>query len=132
MMTVQVTRDEGGDAATSHTAPVLRMELEAEAQALREGEAWRTTGHAAKTLVKHEDLRVVLIALAEGARLHEHVTDHGIAVQTVRGRLRLALPEEVVELPAGTLLALGRGIPHDVVALEESVFLLTVSWDASS
>jgi quercetin dioxygenase-like cupin family protein len=32
------------------------------------------------------------------------------------------------DLPAGSLLALDQGIPHDVEALEESAFLLTIAW----
>jgi quercetin dioxygenase-like cupin family protein len=34
----------------------------------------------------------------------------------------------MVEVPAGHLLALDRGITHDVEAVEESVFLLTICW----
>jgi hypothetical protein len=32
------------------------------------------------------------------------------------------------DLPAGSLLALDRGLPHDVEALEDSAFLLTIAW----
>ncbi len=44
------------------------------------------------------------------------------------GKLRLHLPDQTVELPAGRLLTLERALPHDVEALEESSFLLTISW----
>jgi hypothetical protein len=45
------------------------------------------------------------------------------------GRIRLHLREhEPLELSAGQLLALDCSMPHDVEALEESAFLLTVSW----
>ena len=32
------------------------------------------------------------------------------------------------DLPAGTLLTLDQNLPHDVEALEESAFLLTIAW----
>jgi hypothetical protein len=32
------------------------------------------------------------------------------------------------DLPAGTLLALDQNLPHDVEALEESAFLITIAW----
>jgi len=32
------------------------------------------------------------------------------------------------DLPAGHLLALERTVPHDVEALEDSAFLLTIAW----
>lgn len=40
----------------------------------------------------------------------------------------LNLPEQTVELPAGHLLALGRALPHDVEAVEDSAFLLSIAW----
>jgi hypothetical protein len=36
--------------------------------------------------------------------------------------------EKVIDLPAGHMLALERGLPHDVEALEDSAFLLTIAW----
>jgi quercetin dioxygenase-like cupin family protein len=36
--------------------------------------------------------------------------------------------DKVFELPAGHLLALDRAVPHDVKALEDSAFLLTIAW----
>lgn len=41
---------------------------------------------------------------------------------------QLKLPQQIVELPAGHLLALDRCVTHDVEAVEESVFLLTICW----
>jgi hypothetical protein len=38
------------------------------------------------------------------------------------------LPERVVDLPAGNLLALDQCVSHDVEASEDSAFLLTLSW----
>jgi quercetin dioxygenase-like cupin family protein len=32
------------------------------------------------------------------------------------------------DLPAGRVLALERGVPHDVVAVEEGALLLTIAW----
>ncbi|MGB9242017.1 MAG: hypothetical protein WCC03_01605, partial [Candidatus Acidiferrales bacterium] len=42
--------------------------------------------------------------------------------------IRLHLPERVVDLPVGNLLALDQCVSHDVEASEDSVFLLTLSW----
>jgi quercetin dioxygenase-like cupin family protein len=49
-------------------------------------------------------------------------------VHTLSGHIRLRLPQQVVDLPAGHLLTLDRSVPHDVEAREESAFLLTLSW----
>jgi quercetin dioxygenase-like cupin family protein len=46
----------------------------------------------------------------------------------VVGRIQVRARGRTFDLGAGSLLALDRGIPHDVEALEESAFLLTIAW----
>ena len=36
--------------------------------------------------------------------------------------------DKVIDLPAGHMLVLERALPHDVEALEDSAFLLTIAW----
>ncbi len=84
----------------------------------------------ANTLVKTPQLRVVLTALRAGSRLHEHRAPGWVSVQTVEGHLRLQVAGETVDLPAGALVTLEPDLAHDVEALEDSVFLLTIAWPA--
>ena len=112
--------------------PLLHFDLAHEIEQLCQEDAWVKTGHTAKTLVKHHDFRIVLIALKAGTRIGEHKTDARISIQALRGRLLLHLPELEVELLAGHLLALDRALPHDVEAVEESAFLLSISWSRGS
>jgi quercetin dioxygenase-like cupin family protein len=81
--------------------------------------------------VKQPDFRIVLIALKKGGHLEEHKADARISIQTISGHIRLRILEQSVDLPAGQLLALDRGLRHDVEAIEESSFLLTISWPKS-
>ncbi len=109
--------------------PMAQFNLRQEIQELQKQEAWqRGVGRSSKTLVKHPDFRIVLIALKEGTLLKEHHADGRISVQTLQGRLRMRVGDKSVELAAGELLALDYGIPHDVEALTESAFLLTIAW----
>ncbi len=109
--------------------PMATFNLREEIVELQKQESWqRGSGRSSKTLVKHADFRIVLIALKQGTVLKEHHADGRISVQALQGRLRLKIRDKEVELAAGQLLALDRGIPHDVEALTESVFLLTISW----
>ena len=85
-------------------------------------------GHRARTLVKDAELRVVLVALAAGARLAEHHAPGRITIQTLSGHLIVRAAGEAVTLPAGHLLTLARTVPHEVEAREASVFLLTIAW----
>jgi quercetin dioxygenase-like cupin family protein len=107
---------------------LLTVDLGAELEQLRKEEAWQHGDHNAKTLVKAPDFRIVLIAVKSGGRLKEHYASARLAIQTISGRLRLHLPDQTIDLPAGHLLVLEREIAHDVEALEESAFLLTLAW----
>jgi len=110
------------------TGTALTFDLAAEAQILKSEPTWQSRGHNAKTLVKHPDVRMVLIALKGGARVQEHKTDHCVTIHTLSGRVRLHLPSRTIDLPSGSLLALEHTVLHDVEALEDSVFLLSLGW----
>jgi quercetin dioxygenase-like cupin family protein len=109
--------------------PILQCDLLEEIQNLHKEEAWlQGTGPSSKTLVKHPDLRIVLLAMRKKMCMHEHRTAERISMQTLAGHIRLRLPDRMVELPTGQMLVLDQCVPHDVEAEEDSAFLLTLSW----
>ena len=71
---------------------------------------------------------VVLTVLTSNGRLHEHKAIGKISVQGIAGRIRMHVESKALDLPADHLLMLERAIAHDVEALEESAFLLTIAW----
>jgi quercetin dioxygenase-like cupin family protein len=108
---------------------VLQFNLANELDQLHRDESWlHPTGRSSKTLVKHPDLRIVLIAMKANTRMHEHTAAGRISVHSLYGHIHVHLPKQVVDLPAGYLLALDQCVPHDVEASEDSAFLLTLSW----
>ena len=58
----------------------------------------------------------------------EHQTKGRVSIQTVAGHILVRAEGRTFDLPAGTLLALDQNLPHDVEALEESAFLITIAW----
>jgi quercetin dioxygenase-like cupin family protein len=107
----------------------LQFNLASELDQLHRDESWlHPTGRSSKTLVKYPDLRIVLIAMKANTRMHEHTAAGRLSVHLLSGHLRLHLPDQVVDLPVGHLLALDHCVPHDVEASEDSAFLLTLSW----
>ena len=119
----------GHESLVGHlAAPLMDFNLSSEIAQLHQEEAWLRTGHNSKTLVKQSDFRIVLIAMKKGGHLEEHKADARISIHALSGHLRLQLSGQVIDLPVGHLLALDRGIRHDVEAVEESSFLLTISW----
>lgn len=108
-------------------AAFLEFDLTRELEQLH-GEAEWSSGQNAKTLVKYDDFRVVLTALKAHARLPEHLTRGRISIQTIAGHILVRGQGRTFDLPAGTLLALDRNLPHDVEALHDSAFLITIGW----
>ena len=108
-------------------AVYLEFDLARELEQLHHEPGW-SSGQNAKTLVKYDDFRVVLIALKAHARLPGHQTEGRISIQTVAGHIQVRAQGRTFDLPMGRLLALDRRLPHDVEALEEGAFLLTIAW----
>ncbi len=108
--------------------PLGHFDLSAMDAELREDVAVAKEGHSAVTLVKYPDLRVVLIALRKGARVDEASTEARISLQTLRGHLRLRLPEGNLDMPAGHLATLEGMMEFGVEAVTDGALLLTLSW----
>lgn len=111
----------------SLAAAYLEFDLGREIEQLHHEPAWET-GQNAKTLLKYDDFRVVLMVLRAHARVPAHQTAGRISIQTIHGHIEVRAAGRSFDLRSGGLLALDRGLPHDVEALEESVLLLTIAW----
>lgn len=78
--------------------------------------------------MKYDDFRIGLTAIQANATIHEHHSAGCISVQTVKGHLRMHAGGREFDLPAGRVLVVDRAMPDDVVATEDSAFLLTIAW----
>ena len=112
---------------SSLASPFLEFDLIAEVDRLHRESTWNT-GHNARTLIKYDDLRVVLMALKAGSRIPEHKANGRICVQVLLGHIRLNASGRAFDLLPGSLLALDERAPHDLEALDESAVLLTIAW----
>ena len=93
---------------------------------LRKENAYQREGHTARTLVSKPDLRVVLVVMKAGARTGEHRADETATIQALSGHVRVRLLDKVADLTAGQLVVMERKLKHDVEAVAESAFLLTL------
>ena len=108
-------------------ASYMEFDVLAEFHRLKSESAW-STGQNARTLIKYDDLRVVLLALQARAQLPEHQTDGRLTMQVLSGHIQVRAAGRTFNLYSGGLLAFDHGIRHDVMALEESALLLTIAW----
>jgi quercetin dioxygenase-like cupin family protein len=108
-------------------SPFLEFDLTAEVQHLRDETTWNT-GRNARTIVKYDDFRVVLMALQANMRIGEHKTDGRISIHMLSGHIRLNASGRTFDLRPGSLVTLDQGSSHGMEAMEESAFLLTIAW----
>ena len=105
----------------------MEFDLPSEIHRLKAETTW-STGQNARTLVKYDDVRVVLMALQAKVRVPEHKTEGRISVHVLSGHIRLRASGRTFSLRTGGLLAIDQGVPHDLEALDESAVLLTIAW----
>ena len=70
---------------------------------------------------------ILICGATSNARPHEHKAAGRISIQLVSRHIQMRVHGTVVDLPVGNLLTLDREGRHDVEAVEESTFLLTVA-----
>lgn len=115
-----------------HTAhSLLTHDLATEVEHLFTEKSWRQGMSNAKTLVKEADLRIVVVALRRGGRMEEHRAPGCISIHTLTGHLRLFVRGLTIDLLAGQILVLDPNVVHEVEAVDESTFLLTMVWPMS-
>lgn len=82
-------------------------------------------GRSAQLVVHDGELRQTVLALVAGARLGEHSSPPAASLQALVGHVRVEVGDDVQqEVAAGELWELTHE-RHSVVALEDSVVLLT-------
>jgi quercetin dioxygenase-like cupin family protein len=106
-------------------APFLEFDLDRELEQLRREPEWEN-GQNAKTLIKYDDFRVVLIALKPHRKIPAHQTDGRLSIRTVRGHVLLRAEGRTFDLAVSRVVALDRGIVHEIEALDESAVLQTI------
>ncbi|QDT09833.1 cupin domain-containing protein [Planctomycetes bacterium K23_9] len=80
-----------------------------------------------KLLLKCDAFRLMRLVLPKGKELPTHTAPKQIVVQCVSGRVDFTALEKTHAMTAGSLLYLDSGEPHALVALEDSVMLVTLA-----
>ena len=79
------------------------------------------------TIYHRTPVTLVLFDFDAGAQLTDHQADAQVTILALAGQLEVSTPAKTHRLPEGSLLVLDPGVRHDVVALEQSQMLLTVT-----
>lgn len=111
-------------------ADVIRYNINTESEKLKKAASWqRESGRSAETLAKYDEFRMVLVRMKPESYMSHHKAEGPISIHVIQGRIRVHLPKDRTEdLKPNDLLTIERSLEHDVEALEESTFLLTIAW----
>ncbi|WP_018614490.1 cupin domain-containing protein [Segetibacter koreensis] len=108
-------------------AALVTMDLNHLMEQVRKESSWKDSDRNSITIFKSDNMRVVLIGLHSGAELKTHTANGIISVQVLEGLIKFTTEQNTVELQKGQMLTLHKKIPHGVVALKETFFLLTMA-----
>ena|SRR5690349_6982337 len=108
-------------------AALVTIDLPAFMTQIRNESPWKSGKRNAITVFKTNGLRIVLIGLHKGTEMARHTADGIISVQVLEGKMQFNTDAKSVELTQGQLLALHERIPHSILAVEETIFLLTLT-----
>jgi quercetin dioxygenase-like cupin family protein len=108
-------------------ALLVTMDLDQSMAQLQSEPSWNDSDRNSITLFKSESMRIVLLGLHQEAELKTHTTKGVITVQVLDGLIKFTTEQQVTELRKGQMLTLKQQIPHSVLALKESFFLLTIA-----
>lgn len=85
------------------------------------------TGRLTIPLLSLPGLRLVLVSMRSAATWPEHSTAGRITVQPLAGEILMRASGTEISLHVGAVAAFAAGVTHDVVAVTDAVFLLTVA-----
>lgn len=107
---------------------VQLINIEKQIQEMKQEDAFLKGNRNSRTLVKFPDFRVVLVLMKKDCHIHEHQVDGKALIQCMDGHIQLNLKKnEVLDLKKNLVLSLDGNIAHDVTALEDSAFLLSIT-----
>ena len=91
-------------------------------------EAVQQQRRVTKMLLKSAELRIVVVGMPKGSTWPEHAATGRVVVRVEQGCVDLRTTSgDVLRAQPGVLVALDPREPHDVVAGEDTVFLLMVA-----
>jgi quercetin dioxygenase-like cupin family protein len=108
-------------------APLVAIDLPSFIKLVKSEKSWKKNDRNSITIFKTNGKRIVLLALHKGAEMIKHTAKGLISVQILKGKILFTTDEESIELGKGQMLVLHEGVPHSLVAIKKTIFLLTLT-----
>lgn len=108
-------------------AALVEMDLNKFMTEIKQESTWKESDRNSITIFKSDSMRIVLVGLHENAELKTHTANGTISVQVLEGAIKFTAEPQAVHLEKGQMIALQEKMPHSVIAVRESFFLLTLA-----
>jgi quercetin dioxygenase-like cupin family protein len=108
-------------------AALVEMDLNKFMDEIKQESTWKESDRNSITIFKSDSMRIVLVGLHENAELKTHTANGTISVQVLEGAIKFTAEPQAVHLEKGQMIALQEKMPHSVIAVRESFFLLTLA-----
>ena len=106
---------------------LARVNIQERIEQLKEENAWAKNDRNSITIFKTDRISIVLIAMHKGATINPHISEGVMCLQMLSGKIKFATNQAAVELKKEEFVIIHKGIEHDIEALEENIFLLTIA-----
>lgn len=107
-------------------ASLLEIDLNKFIAELKQETTWADSDHNSITVFKSYNMTIVLIGMHANAELKTHTAKGHITVQVLEGEIKFTAEQQTVSREKGQMICLRENIPHSVLAIKESFFLLTM------
>jgi quercetin dioxygenase-like cupin family protein len=107
-------------------APILGFDLPAVIKRIKNEKEWFMGNHNAIALSKSKHMRIVLVAMHKGNEMVMNHIETATCIHVIEGKLKINAKNESHIFEQNQLLTLNENTKHEISAIEETVFLLTV------
>ena len=108
-------------------AQSILIDLPAYVRQIKAEDAWHRSDRNSITVFKTDSMRIVLGALHENAEFPAHKAEGVMNMQVIEGLLEVNTDEVSSALKKGQMIALHKGSNYRFIAIEETIYLLTIT-----
>jgi quercetin dioxygenase-like cupin family protein len=120
----QQASNEKDTGTTAEILPVLDLAVLTEQAKLEEG--W-TNKLYSKTILKNDELRIMLIGIHEKSEIEMHEAEATTSVQVLDGELMFITDDDIAIIDKGELLTVSKGTMYGLRSKEPTIFLMTMA-----
>ena len=102
-------------------------DIESLLKQLRSENAWEKNDRNGITLFKTKGMRIVLVIMHAGAEMRPQTIDALVSLHVLNGFLQVITDDQTAKVEAGQILTLHANINHNVQAVAETTFILTMT-----